>query len=51
MSPCMQSTFTGVHARGGPTTVDGERDLRNLCDRTAADVRGISATSAFNKSH
>lgn len=39
-----KSTYTGVHARGGPTTVDGKRDLRELCDRSAADVRGVSST-------
>ncbi len=45
-----QSTFTGVHARGGPTTVDGNKDLKSLCDRTPADNRGVSSSSNFNKS-
>lgn len=41
-----QSTYTGVHARGGPTKFDGGRDLAALCDRSAADVRGVSSTFA-----
>lgn len=41
-----QSTYTGVHARGGPTKFDGGRDLAALCDRSQADVRGVSATFA-----
>lgn len=46
----MQSTFTGVHKNGGLTTVDGNKDLKSLCDRTPADNRGVSSTSAFSKS-
>ena len=39
------STYTGVHARGGPTTIGGGGDgavitLENLMDRSAYDVRG-----------
>ena len=41
-----QSTYTGVHARGGPTKFDGGRDLAALCDRSQADVRGVSSTFA-----
>ena len=44
-----QSTFTGVYARGGPTNVDGDRDLKQLCDRTPADARGVSSTSKFSR--
>jgi len=44
-----QSTFTGVYARGGPTTVDGDKDLSQLCDRTPADARGVSSTSKFSR--
>ena len=46
-----QSTYTGVYARGGPTNVDGSKDLSSLCDRTAADNRGVSTTSTFAKQH
>jgi hypothetical protein len=37
--------YTGVYARGGPTTVDADpSSLAAVCDRTAADVRGVSAS-------
>ena len=41
-----KSTYTGVYARGGPTTVDAGRggmvsDISQTCDRSAADVRGV----------
>lgn len=36
-----KSTYTGVYAKGGPTNVDGKISLSNLCDRSAADVRGV----------
>uniref|UniRef100_A0A0G4HSQ7 EF-hand domain-containing protein n=1 Tax=Chromera velia CCMP2878 TaxID=1169474 RepID=A0A0G4HSQ7_9ALVE len=40
-----KTTFTGVHAQGGPTTVDAGRtmmsDLSQFADRTSADVRGV----------
>lgn len=39
-----KSLYTGVHANGGPSTVDAGNgmisDISQLCDRTAADVRG-----------
>lgn len=37
-----KSLYTGVHANGGPSTVDPDKmsDISQLCDRTAADVRG-----------
>lgn len=39
-----RDTYTGVHARGGPTCVDGPRTLAALCDRRAsANVRGVPA--------
>jgi hypothetical protein len=39
-----KATFTGVHARGGPTCVDGPRTLSALCDRAKkANVRGVPA--------
>jgi len=40
-----KATYTGVYARGGPTTVDADPTcLAAVCDRSAADVRGVSAT-------
>lgn len=36
--------YTGVHAHGGPSTVGGTggiSDISQLCDRGAADVRGV----------
>lgn len=38
-----KSLYTGVHAQGGPSTVDrgNVSDISQLCDRTDADVRGI----------
>ena len=31
----------GVYARGGPSSVDKDKSLRALLDRSPADVRGI----------
>lgn len=41
-----KSTYTGVYAKGGPTTVDAGRggmvsDISQTCNRGAADVRGV----------
>ena len=37
-----KTLYTGVHAQGGPTTVDaGISDISQLCDRSGADVRGV----------
>lgn len=37
-----QSLYTGVYAKGGPTNIDMDpTNLAGLCDRSAADVRGI----------
>ena len=41
-----KNTYTGVYARGGPTTVDAGRggmvsDISQTCNREAADVRGV----------
>ncbi len=41
-----KSTYTGVYAKGGPTNVDGNKDISQLCDRTTANVRGISENYA-----
>lgn len=38
-----QSLYTGTHVNGGPSTVDGNGDLSDLCDRSTADVRGVKA--------
>ena len=37
-----KSAYTGVHAHGGPSTVDTDKvvDISQTLDRTAADVRG-----------
>jgi hypothetical protein len=39
-----KSLYTGVHAKGGPSIVDAGNgmisDISQLCDRSAADVRG-----------
>ena len=39
------SSYTGVYAKGGPSTVDTNRvridSSAQLCDRTEADVRGV----------
>ena len=38
-----KSLYTGVYANGGPSTIGGTggiSDISQLCDRTAADVRG-----------
>lgn len=41
-----KSLYTGVYANGGPQAVDKSKAgaggvMANLCDRTAADVRGV----------
>ncbi len=38
-----KSQYTGVHAHGGPSTVDKDKitSISQTCDRTASDVRGI----------
>ena len=38
-----------VYAKGGPTNVDGNADLKELCDRSSADVRGV--TDKYRVSH
>jgi len=38
-----KNLYTGVYANGGPTNIGGTggiSDLSQLCDRSAADVRG-----------
>lgn len=38
----MQSTYTGVYAKGGPKAVDPPKnDLSTFLDRSEADVRGV----------
>ncbi|OXB71380.1 UNVERIFIED_CONTAM: hypothetical protein H355_011883 [Colinus virginianus] len=37
-----KSLYTGVHANGGPSTVDGNiNDISQILDRSAANVRGV----------
>ena len=38
-----KSLYTGVHGKGGPSTVDTDKisDISQTCDRSGADVRGI----------
>ena len=38
-----KTTYTGVYAKGGPSTVDKDKitSISQTCDRTASDVRGI----------
>ncbi len=40
-----KASYTGVHANGGPSTVDIGKtmitDIRQLCDRSEATVRGV----------
>eukprot|EP00916_Digyalum_oweni_P003533 GHVL01006356.1.p2 GENE.GHVL01006356.1~~GHVL01006356.1.p2 ORF type:complete len:145 (+),score=31.29 GHVL01006356.1:96-530(+) len=36
-----KSSYTGVHAKGGPSTLDQSKGLSNLLDRSSADVRGV----------
>lgn len=38
----MQSTYTGVYARGGPTNTDGPHDLSEIANRKPADRRGVA---------
>lgn len=38
---CLQSTYTGVYARGGPKAMDTQITLSYLMDRTPYDVRGV----------
>ncbi len=41
-----KDAYTGVHAHGGPTTVDENRALDGLLDRSDADVRGVKTGGA-----
>lgn len=44
---CGQTTYTGVYAKGGPTNVDMDpTSLASVCDRSAADARGVKVSSA-----
>ena len=39
-----KDAYTGVHAQGGPSTVDKGKDLSDLADRSEATVRGTKKT-------
>ena len=43
-----KALYTGVHAKGGPTTVDKDNisEISQILDRTEADVRGVKAPHA-----
>ena len=48
---CLQSTYTGVHARGGPSTVEPSKDLSALLGRSEPEpakkaAKPVSARSA-----
>ena len=45
-----KTTYTGVYAKGGPSTIDNENgDLSNLLNRKEATVRGINKNWVKNK--
>eukprot|EP00879_Flechtneria_rotunda_P020781 GHRR01021876.1.p1 GENE.GHRR01021876.1~~GHRR01021876.1.p1 ORF type:complete len:196 (+),score=54.06 GHRR01021876.1:2350-2937(+) len=49
-----KSTYTGVYAKGGPNNIDMDpTNLAGLCDRTAADKRGVklSGPAAANNTN
>jgi hypothetical protein len=46
-SSSMQSTYTGVYSRGGPTNVDRPKDLAGITNRKPANNRGVALP--FNK--
>lgn len=37
----MQSLYTGVYSRGGPTNIEPSNELSALLDRSPANVRGV----------
>eukprot|EP01066_Platyproteum_vivax_P001796 Platyproteum_vivax@DN12259_c0_g1_i1.p1 len=38
-----KSTYTGVHAHGGPSTTDAKfSDLSQITDRSSANIRGVN---------
>ena len=37
----LQSLYTGVYSRGGPTNIEPSHELSALLDRSPADVRGV----------
>ena len=41
----MQSTYTGVYAKGGPTAVDNPKDLAGITNRKPANNRGVALPS------
>lgn len=48
-----KSLYTGVHAKGGPSTVDTDKvtDISQTCNRGEADVRGISQQEVAQVTH
>ena len=48
----LQSLYTGVYGKGGPTSVDMDpTSLASLCDRTPADARGVKVCKAAGRRH
>lgn len=48
---CMQTTYTGVYARGGPTNVDTPHDLSEITNRKPADNRGRQLAPVYAHAH
>ncbi|KAI8475638.1 MAG: p25-alpha-domain-containing protein [Monoraphidium minutum] len=45
-----KSLYTGVYGKGGPTNVDMDpSSLASVCDRTAADARGVKVSPASRR--
>lgn len=42
----LQSLYTGVYSRGGPTNIEPSNELSALLDRSPADVRGVKFNSS-----
>eukprot|EP00287_Rhodomonas_sp_CCMP768_P028303 CAMPEP_0202853172 /NCGR_PEP_ID=MMETSP1389-20130828/90345_1 /ASSEMBLY_ACC=CAM_ASM_000865 /TAXON_ID=302021 /ORGANISM="Rhodomonas sp., Strain CCMP768" /LENGTH=340 /DNA_ID=CAMNT_0049531715 /DNA_START=37 /DNA_END=1059 /DNA_ORIENTATION=+ len=48
-----KSLYTGVHAKGGPSTIDTDKvaDISQIMDRSDADVRGVKKDKAPAAAH
>ena len=47
----LQSLYTGVYSRGGPTNIEPSNELSALLDRSPADVRGVKFSGSPGVSH
>lgn len=45
----LQTTYTGVYARGGPTNVEQSQELSAYLDRSSADVRGVKRQTSVSQ--